>query len=101
MPERADTAEAIGLNQRSSALLDQFKRFAVTHRGVRGPIIMVPGKFQSPRKGFTLIEALCVTAIIAILASLMFPALVKGLRKARGIAGHLGSADGIQMSQRI
>ncbi len=36
-------------------------------------------------------------AIIAILASLMFPALSKALRKARGISGHLGSPGGIEM----
>ena len=58
---------------------------------------MLPGQFQSARKGFTLIEILCVMAIILILASLMLPALAKGLRKARGIGGHLGSPGGIQM----
>lgn len=36
-------------------------------------------------------------AIIAILASLMFPALSKALRKARGVSGHLGSSSGIEM----
>jgi hypothetical protein len=34
---------------------------------------------------------LCVMAIIAILASLLLPALGKALWKARGLTGHLGS----------
>jgi hypothetical protein len=36
-------------------------------------------------------------AIILILVSLMLPALAKGLRKARGLANHLGGPGGIQM----
>jgi hypothetical protein len=36
-------------------------------------------------------------AIIAILVSLMLPALARGLRKARGLGEHLGSSDGIEM----
>lgn len=40
---------------------------------------------------------LCVMAIIAILASLLLPALGKALWKTRGLAGHLGGPGGVQM----
>jgi prepilin-type N-terminal cleavage/methylation domain-containing protein len=47
----------------------------------------------SARAGVTLIELLCVMAIIGILASLMLAPMGKALRKARGVAGFGESAD--------
>src|SRR5262245_27182340 len=57
----------------------------------------MPKTPRSCRKGFSLIELLCVMAIIAILVSLMLPALAGALRKARGLGDHLGGPGGIQM----
>ncbi len=46
--------------------------------------------------GVTLIELLCVMAIIGILASLMLAPMGKALRKARGVAGFGQAADSVE-----
>lgn len=52
---------------------------------------------HNDRTGFSLIELLCVMVIICILASLMLPAMAKALRRARGLADHLGNPTGVQV----
>ncbi len=54
-------------------------------------------KFKHRSRAFSLVEILCVMAIIGILVSMMLPAFARALRKARGVGNHLGGSGGIQM----
>ena len=71
--------------------------FSVTPQACPCPTIGMLKTLQHSRRGFSLIEILCVMAIIGILVSLMLPAFARALRKARGLGNHLGGSGGIQM----
>jgi len=60
-------------------------------------LVVVRKSLQNCHRGFSLIELLCVMAIIAILMSLVLPALVGALRKAHGLGDHLGGPSGVEM----
>lgn len=54
-----------------------------------GAGLMVRGRLRSRTRAVTLIELLCVMAIIGILMSLIAPAAFKALKKARQLSGEI------------
>src|ERR1043166_5150264 len=80
-----------------SYILDVSVAEACGDRHYDGSDIVMTAILQKARRSFTLIEVLCVMAIIVILVSLMRPAIGKALRKARGLGNHLGGPGGVEM----